>query len=196
MTMIKLKGGSEMGILAAIFSRATMVPAQACGDCALYQQLQGRAVSVLDRTGFSTAGSLLTLENDKGFFNDVFRVFCDSMYSELRDSDSRAFLLSVASTSMLGGMYAYFCAKIMQKPLYGDYPEVLSRFKDYGPLPCVMRFIQHSFDHNSPEELSAVIDYVVDGIEDIDGCCDGERLRAVARVMYDTGMTMGTYFLH
>jgi len=185
-----------MGFLSALFTKAVMVSASPYGDRKLCQCLQRRAITILNRTGYSTYSVLYTLENDKGFFNDIFLVFCDPMYSGLKDTDERAFLLSVASTSMLGGMYAYFCAKIVQKPLYGDYNEVMSRFKNYGPLPCVMRFIQHAFDHNSQEELSEVIDYVVEGIDDITASCDGEKLRTVARVMYDMGMTMGTYFLH
>ncbi len=184
-----------MGFLAGLFSRANLVPATAYGDRSLCQRLQSRAVSVLNRTGYTSSNLLQTLENDKGFFNEIFIVFCDPMYAELKLADINAFILSVASTSMLGGMYAYFCAKIVQKPLYGDYDEVVRRFKDYGPLPCVMRFIQHSFDHNSQEELSEVIDYVIAGIDNISECCEGERLRALARVMYDTGMTMGTYFI-
>ena len=184
-----------MGFLSALFTKAVMVPATPYGDRELCKQLQGRAVTILNRTGYSTSSVLTALENDKGFFNDIFIIFCDSMYTELKSSDPRAFILSVASTSMLGGMYAYFCAKIVQKPLYGDYGEVVRRFKEYGPLPCVMQFIQHSFDHNSQEELSEVIDHVVDGIDDLCSCCSGERLRSLARVMYDTGMTMGTYFL-
>lgn len=184
-----------MGILSALFSRATMIPAPNYGDRILCQQLQSVAVSVLNRMGYASGNVLQTLENDKGFFNDVFIVFCDPMYSELKCNDWRAFLLSVASTSMLGGMYAYFCAKIIQKPLYGDYDEVVSRFKNYGPLPCVMRFTQHTYDHNSPEELSEVVDSVLDSIDNPKGCCEGEKLRALTHVMYDTGMTMGTYFL-
>ena len=185
-----------MGFLSTLFTKAVMVPATPYGDRELCKQLQGRAVTILNRTGYSTSSVLTALENDKGFFNDIFIVFCDSMYTELKRSDPSAFVLSVASTAMLGGMYAYFCAKIIQKPLYGNYGEVVRRFKDFGPLPCVMQFIQHSVDHNSQEELSEVIDYVVAGIDDITGACNGEKLRTVARVMYDAGMTMGAYFLH
>lgn len=184
-----------MGFLSALFAKTVMVPASPYGDRELCQRLQARAVTILNRTGYSGASVLHTLENDKGFFNDIFMVFCDPMYSELKAADRSAFFLSVASSSMLGGMYAYFCAKIVQKPLYGDYNEVISRFKNYGPLPCVMRFIHHALDHNSQEELSEVIDYVIDGIDNIPDTCTGEKLRTVARVMYDTGMTMGTYFL-
>lgn len=184
-----------MGFLSALFTKAVMVSASPYGDRELCRHLQRRAIAVLNKMGYSASDTLQTLKNDNSFFNDIFLVFCDSMYSELKKSDERAFILSVASTSMLGGMYAYFCAKILQRPLYGDYAEVISRFKNYGPLPCVMRFIQHAYDHNSQEELSEIIDYVVDGIDDIADACNGEKLRTVARVMYDTGMTMGTYFL-
>ncbi len=182
-----------MSFLSALFTRATMVPASPTGDRPLYLKLQSKAVAILNQEGYTSANGLVTLENDNGFFKDIFTVFCGPAYEELRRSDPRAFVLSVASSSMLGGMYAYFCAKIIQKPLYGDYGEVISRFRDYGPLPCVMRFIRNAFDHKSPEELSAVIDSVVDGISG--GCQEGDGLCALARVMYDTGMTMGTYYL-
>ena len=184
-----------MGILSALFSKSTMIPASIYGDRMLCLKLRDRSIAILNRMGYTSANELQTLENDKGFFNDIFIVFCNPMYADLKISDRRAFLLSVASTSMLGGMYAYFCAKILQKPLYGDYAEVLSRFKNYGPLPCVMRFIHLACDHNSEEELSEVIDSIIDAIDDYDDCCEGEKLRALAHVMYDTGMTMGTFFL-
>ena len=188
-----------MGILGWMFGSANMVSASSQGDAETYQAVRRCAAAAVERTGFAKnpSGPIVTIENDKGFFDDMFNVFRNPLYASLRDSDPHAFVLSVASSSMLGGMYAYFCAKIIQKPLYANYSEVKRRFFDDGPLPCVMNFIYRSYDHNTPEELSFMIDSVVQGVitGEPSSYCSGEKLKALARGMYDMGITMGTYFL-
>lgn len=188
-----------MGLLGWVFGSANMVVAPVDGDASLYRALNAQALEAVRQKRFAKEGTsqILTIENDKGFFADIFNVFQSSMYVELRDNDPHSFVLSVASSSMLGGMYAYFCAKIVQKPLYANYTEVKRRFFDLGPMPCVMNFIQRSWDHNTPEELSYMIDTVVDNVltEEWSTYCFGDKLRALARAMYDMGITMGTYLL-
>ena len=188
-----------MGLFGWMFGSANLVAATPEGDATLGRALLDNALRAVCEKGFAKSGisSIITIENDKGFFSDVFNVFNGTMYAELREADPHSFILSVASSSMLGGMYAYFCAKIIQKPLYANYDEVKRRFFDIGPMPCVMNFIQRSWDHNSPEELSYMIDTVVDTVltEDWSFYCSGDKLKALAKAMYDMGITMGTYFL-
>ena len=170
-----------MEFLPRLFIDAVFDSASPYGDRELCRHLQERAVAVLNKMGYFASDTLQTLENDKSFFNDIFLVFCDFICSELKKSDKRAFMLSVASTSMLGGMYAY-CAKRLQK-----------RYKfRFGPS----WLLSGRFDKNLQKKLSEVIDYVIDGIDDIADACNGRKLRTMVRVMYDTGMTIGPYFLN
>ncbi len=188
-----------MGLIGWMFGSANIVAASPVGDASLYLALKKKAGEVIDRESFAkkSLNGIVTIENDKGFFAEVFNVFSNPMYSELQSADPRAFILSVASSSLLGGMYVYFCAKIVQKPLYANYSEVKRRFFESGPLPCVMNFIQRAYDHNSPEEISFMIDSVVDDVltEGWTTYCTENKLRALSRAMYDMGITMGTYFL-
>lgn len=188
-----------MGLFGWLFGSANLVAATPQGDTVLGRALLDQALAAVRQKGLAKAGtnSIVTIEKDNGFFEDVYNIFRNPMYAALRDDDPRSFILSVASSSMLGGMYAYFCAKIVQKPLYANYSEVKRRFFDLGPMPCVMNFIQNAWDHNSPEELSYMIDTVVDNVltEDWSVYCAGDKLKALAKAMYDMGITMGTYFL-
>lgn len=188
-----------MGLFGWMFGSAKISAAIPEGDYELGDILLNMALENVQREFGSNFVSIRRIENDSGFFQDVFTVFKGPMYTGLRDSDPVSFIQSVASTAMLAGMYAYFCAKIFQKPLYSNYPEVKRRFFEMGPIPCVMNFIRstHNFDAEMIR-ISSVLDPMIDYVlrqRNLSSYCEGDKLMALAKAMYDTGITMGAYYI-
>lgn len=170
------------------------------GDCELGTILLEMALkSVRCEYGSNFTTTIHTLENDSGFFQDVFAVFKGSGYTELRDSDGVTFVQSVVGVSILAGVYACFCANSAQKSLYSNYPKVKRRFFEMGPIACFKNFIRST---NCFETEMAKITFVSAPIigyvwrQECDLICHSEdKLMALTKAMYDTGITIGAYYI-
>jgi hypothetical protein len=191
-----------MGLFGWLFSSGgpgDVVEARSEGNSTLYHTIERQARKVIEEKQFAKnpAGAILTLADDRGFFSDVYKIFCGTMYSWLRDMDPRSFVLSVASTALLGGIYVYFSAKVESQPLYVNYASVKSHFFEDGPLPCVTRFLETMDTQKTPEEISDMLDTVVKAAltENLESYCGRRDVLAIAKSLYNMGITMGTYFI-
>jgi len=171
------------------------------GDESLYQMLQSVMLCELQSAGWlkSPRTQFRTLDSDNGFFKDIYRVFANNpMYDMLRSEDPHAFLMSVASTSMIAGLCAVELALNRGGPLYGAYSRCLDTFKSTPPLMTLMQLYDDKSGGPSMSEyaLSQLIDNscgrALPGGEST--YCSGARLRAVASAFYDMGQTMGYYY--
>ena len=171
------------------------------GDAMVFASLQHVMLDELNTAGWLKTPRTVfrTRDSDNGFFRDIYRVFANNpMYAMLKSEDPHAYLMSVASTSMIAGLCAVELALNRRRPLYGAYRQCLQTFMNVPPLetlhqlyddkvggPCISDYALSQLIDNSCEKgLSP----------DESSYCEGAQLRAVASAFYEMGQTMGYFY--
>lgn len=171
------------------------------GDETVFASLQRVMMDELNTAGWlkTPRTSFRTLDSDNGFFRDIYKVFANNpMYAMLKSEDSHAYLMSVASTSMIAGMCAVEIALNRRGPLYGAYRQCLQTFMNVPPLETLHQLYDDKVGGPgfSDYALSQLIDRSCEKGLSLDEAsyCEGTRLRAVASAFYEMGQTMGYFY--
>ena len=171
------------------------------GDDEVFNSLQRVMLDELQTSGWTKEprSTFRTLDSDNGFFKDIFKIFANNpMYDMLKDADPHAYLMSVASTSMIAGLCAVELALNRRGPLYGAYSRCLQTFMSVPPLETLNQLYCDKVGGPSMSEyaLSILIDNSCSrGLAQSESYyCSGSALRAVASAFYEMGQTMGYFY--
>lgn len=173
------------------------------GNPQLYAAVICNGKEVLADIGWLSTphGDLLVLDDDNGFFRDIFGIVENNpLYDQLRWTSHEAFVMMTSGVFLMAGIYATICARIIQKPLFRDYETVLQRFKNESPIGCVMKFLNNA---RGPHQIPGFsFDNVLNrllldtsGIDSESLALIPENQKALFKGIYHIGNAIGFYYL-
>lgn len=172
--------------------------------CAFQQALLRSAVLSLRSAGWTNVSEseFPVLKDDRGFLDDLIKITRENeMFAQLKSSNMELFSNTVAGIFLLAGIYVVFCARIFQKPLYTNYSEVMRRFKQCGPLECVMNFLRPA---QGPHWRTSFDDVVYGILNELNGgpmeekvlqLDDDKNLVSFCKAFYVAGNAIGFYYI-
>ncbi len=192
-----------MGFLGNIFgsNRETISPNDLYDS--FYRELLLSSVKVLRSRDWTNVSNeqFPILKDDRGFFNDLMSIFKENvMYMELKNYDPDSYREAISSVAFLGGIYAVFCARIFQKPLYTNYSEVMRRFKQDGPINCVLQFLRNAPGPHQWVSPDTVVYEIVQQIgqgrySDFLAIPDDAVATDFCKALYHAGNAIGLYYI-